>query len=76
MLSSFTAPIGIEQDCFEARIVLVNSFVIKFAVEHVSRRARQLVQFPLLFAHTLRSAVVINSVVGVLADSDVYFFVV
>lgn len=50
--------------------MLAKSSVIKLAVEHVSRRVRQLVQF-LLVARTLMIAVVISSVVGVMADSDV-----
>ena len=68
MLNSFTAPI--EQDCFGARIVFGNSSVIKLAVHHVSRKSRKFVQSP-LFARTLGNAVVINSVVGVMAVSDV-----
>lgn len=70
MLGSFTAPIGIEQDFFGAQSMLAKSSVRKLAVEHLSKRARQLVQSP-LFVLALRSAVVINSVVGVIADSDV-----
>ena len=68
VLNSFTAPI--EQDCFGARIVFGNSSVIKLAIHHVSRKSRKFVQSPLL-ASTLGSAVVINSVVGVMAVSDV-----
>ena len=49
--------------------MLANSSVMKLAVEHVLRRARQLVQSSLV-ARTLMIAVVISSVVGVMADSD------
>lgn len=65
VLNSFTAPIGLEQDYFGARIVLAKSSVMKLAVEHMSRRVRQLVQSSLV-ARTLMIAVVISSVVVVI----------
>lgn len=52
VLNSFTAPIGLEQDCFGVLIVLAKSSVMKLAVEHMSRRIRQLVQSSLV-ARTL-----------------------
>ena len=75
VLISLTAPIGIKQDRFGARIFCYEvRHVIKLSSMY-PKKLYKFVQFP-LFARTLRSAMVIKSVVSVMADCDVVFYCV
>ena len=68
--SEFKTVIEMEQ-CFRGNCkVLANSSVMKFAVEQVSKRVRQVSSLPVL-VRTFKTAVVINSLFVMLAVRDV-----